>query len=86
MTKKKAPMRKCIGCGQQKMKKDLVRVVKNKEEEIFVDTSGRANGRGAYICNSKECLKKAVNNNELQRSLKSNIDEVVLNELEKIID
>lgn len=54
-------MRKCLGCGENKAKKDLLRIVKNKEGEIFIDASGKANGRGAYICYDSECLKKQKN-------------------------
>ena len=48
---KKIPMRKCVGCNEMKEKKELIRVLKTPEDEIILDTTGRANGRGAYICN-----------------------------------
>ena len=54
---KKTPMRKCIGCQESKAKKDLVRVVKPKDGDIFIDPTGKSNGRGAYICRSLSCLK-----------------------------
>ena len=57
---KKVPMRTCIGCRQAKNKKELIRVVKNKEGQVFVDLTGRQNGRGAYICANKDCLEKAI--------------------------
>ena len=53
-------MRKCIACGEQKPKKELIRVVKNKEDEVDVDFTGKANGRGAYICNDKKCFELAI--------------------------
>ena len=59
MKQKKLPLRKCTGCGEQKPKKELVRVVKTPDGEILLDLTGKASGRGAYICNNAECLKKA---------------------------
>ena len=56
---KKVPQRKCIACQDRDNKKELIRIVKNKEGHIFLDKTGKANGRGAYICNCSECLKKA---------------------------
>ena len=53
---KKIPMRKCVGCGEMKEKKDMIRVIKTPENEIILDATGKANGRGAYLCNSAECL------------------------------
>nr|WP_034466291.1 YlxR family protein [Butyrivibrio proteoclasticus] len=80
---KKIPMRKCVGCMEMKEKKDLVRIVKSPEDEIFLDTTGRANGRGAYICNNAGCLKKAIKNKGLERSFKSQIPADVLQNIEK---
>lgn len=69
-TGKKIPKRKCIGCGEMKNKSDLVRVIRTEEGVIEIDGTGRKNGRGAYICNSKECLAKAIKSKGLERSLK----------------
>ena len=80
---KKIPTRKCVGCGEMKEKKELIRVIKTQEGEIFIDATGKANGRGAYICNSADCLKKALKNRGLERSLKSQIPEEVRTRLEK---
>jgi hypothetical protein len=74
---KKIPMRKCVGCGEMKEKKEMIRILKTPEDEIILDTTGRANGRGAYICNSADCLAKAIKNKGLERSLKSQIPEDV---------
>ena len=63
---KKIPQRKCIVCQDRDSKKELMRIVKNKEGEIFLDPSGRANGRGAYICKDTECLKKAIKTKALK--------------------
>ena len=80
---KMIPMRKCVGCGEMKEKKEMIRVIKTPEDEIVLDTTGRANGRGAYICSSKECLLKAVKNKGLERSLKAQIPADVLERMEK---
>lgn len=59
MANKKIPMRKCVGCQEMKEKKSLIRVVKTAEGDIILDDTGKKNGRGAYICKSLECFKKA---------------------------
>ncbi|MBR1670827.1 MAG: YlxR family protein [Butyrivibrio sp.] len=80
---KKIPMRKCVGCGEMKEKKDLIRVIKTPDSEIMIDLSGKANGRGAYMCRSAECLKKALKNKGLERSLKSKLPQDVYERMEK---
>ena len=72
-TKKKIPMRKCVGCGEMKNKKEMIRVVKTPEETFVLDATGKKNGRGAYLCFSGECLDKAVKNKGLERSFKQAI-------------
>ncbi len=79
---KKLPLRKCIGCGQQKEKKQLTRAVRTPEGEIEIDFSGRANGRGAYICRSEDCLAKAVRSHALERSLHCQIDPAIYEKLQ----
>lgn len=81
MKVKKVPMRTCVGCGEQKTKKELIRVVKNNENQVFVDFKGKANGRGAYICPSLECLKKAQKRDALSRSLMIKIDQEIYERL-----
>ena len=71
---KNVPQRTCIGCNSQKDKKELIRIVKNKDGIISVDRSGKAQGRGAYICKNIECLEKAIKSKKLERSLKTKID------------
>lgn len=83
MVNKKIPLRKCTGCGEMKSKRELIRVIKTPEEEITIDATGKKNGRGAYICNSSECLTKAIKTKALERSLKSAIPKEVYEELEK---
>ena len=83
MINKKVPMRQCVGCGEMKSKKELIRVIKTPEQEIVLDATGRKNGRGAYICASTECLKIAMKRKGLERSLKVSIPREVYDSLEK---
>lgn len=81
MAIKKIPQRKCVGCGISKNKKDLIRVVKTPEGEISVDITGKKNGRGAYICNDVECLKKARKAGRLERSFECQISDEIYDKL-----
>ncbi len=83
---KKVPMRLCVGCQEMKSKKEMLRVLKTAEDEIVLDATGRKNGRGAYLCFSKECLVKARKNKGLERSLKMSIPSAVYDSLEKEMD
>ena len=83
MSVKKIPLRQCIGCGEMKSKKEMIRVIKTAEGEILLDATGRKNGRGAYLCPSMECFKKAVKGRGLERSFKMAIPRVVYETLEK---
>lgn len=83
---KKVPMRKCIGCGEMKNKKEMMRVIRTPENEIVLDATGKKNGRGAYLCFSRECLEKAVKSRGLERSLKVPIPREVLESLEKELE
>lgn len=82
MANKKIPMRRCVGCGEMKAKKELLRVIRT-EEEIQIDTTGKKNGRGAYLCADMECLKRARKTKGLERSLKVPISAEVYENLEK---
>ena len=83
MSMKKVPLRQCIGCGEMKSKKEMIRVLKTAEDEIVLDATGRKNGRGAYLCPSMECMKKAVKSKGLERSFKMAIPKEVYDALEK---
>ena len=83
MSVKKIPLRQCIGCGEMKSKKEMIRVIKTAEGEILLDATGRKNGRGAYLCPSMECFKKAVKGRGLERSFKMTITREVYETLEK---
>lgn len=82
---KKIPLRTCMGCNEKKPKKELVRIVKNKDGEIFIDRTGKADGRGAYICDSLECLEKVIKSKRLEKVLEIQIPEEVYNNLRGVI-
>ena len=82
---KKIPERTCIGCNEAKPKKDLLRIVKDKDNKISVDLTGKMNGRGAYICNNIECLEKAIKSNRLSRTFEQDIDKEIYEELRDVI-
>ena len=84
---KKIPQRTCIGCNVQKNKNELIRIVINKEGNIFIDKTGKATGRGAYICNDSECLEKVIKSKRLERNFETTISNEIYDELRKeIID
>ena len=83
MSVKKMPLRQWMGCGEMKRKKEMIRVIKTAEGEILLDATGRKNGRGAYLCPSMECFKKAVKGRGLERSFKMAIPREVYETLEK---
>ena len=80
---KKIPMRQCVGCGSMRAKKEMMRVLKTAEEGIILDTTGKKNGRGAYLCQTMDCLKMARKNRGLERSFKMSIPNEVYDNLEK---
>lgn len=82
----KTPLRKCIGCGEMKEKQEMLRVLKPKEGSILLDRAGKMNGRGAYLCFSRECLKKAVKSKGLERSFKTRVPLEVYDQLTEEFD
>ena len=83
-TTKKIPQRQCVGCRMMKNKKELIRILKT-DEGIIIDDTGKKNGRGAYICSSRECLEKSIKNHGLERSFKMKIDDYVYDLLRESI-
>ena len=69
MKPRKIPMRMCVGCREMKEKKELIRVVRSPEGEVSLDPVGKKPGRGAYVCRSAECLKRAIRQKQLERQL-----------------
>ncbi len=82
---KKQPIRKCVGCGEGKLKKELVRIVRTKEGEVSLDASGKKAGRGAYVCASVACLEKAVKRKSLQRAFEMPVPSEVYERLSQEI-
>lgn len=83
MNTRKVPLRQCTGCGEMKNKKEMIRIIKTPEDGIVIDATGKKNGRGAYLCCSKECYNKAVKSKAIERSLKISIPKEVYEALEK---
>ncbi len=79
---KSVPMRRCVGCMGQFEKKLLIRVVRAPDGTVSLDFSGKKSGRGAYICKSTSCLKKAIKSKRLEKNLECAIPEEVYNRLE----
>lgn len=80
---KKVPLRKCTGCNEVKNKKEMIRVIRDNEENISIDATGRKNGRGAYICPNEACLTKAMKNKGLERTLKVSVPEEIYEQLKR---
>ena len=83
---KKIPLRQCVGCGEMKSKKEMIRVLKTEEEGFVLDSTGKKNGRGAYICRSAECLKAAKKTKGLDRSFKMAVSDEIYDSLTKEIE
>ena len=81
MKQKKIPMRKCNGCGEQKPKKELVRIVKSPDGEVSLDLTGKASGRGAYICNNADCLQKARKSRRIDKAFEMAIPDEVYEQM-----
>ena len=82
---KNLPQRSCVICRTQKNKNELLRIVRNKENIIKIDETGKESGRGAYICYNMNCLEKAKKTKKLEKSLETKIDENIYLEIEEII-
>lgn len=88
MTNKKIPMRQCVGCRESRPKTELIRIVRQEDREshavtVCVDRTGKVNGRGAYLCDSRMCLQKAQKNRGLSRAFKINVSDEIYDDLER---
>ena len=81
MKLKKIPQRKCVGCGEMKSKKELIRVVRSPEGDISLDLTGKMAGRGAYVCPDKECITKAYKGHRLEKALEKQVNDDVYKKL-----
>ncbi len=86
MKPRKIPMRMCLGCGEMKAKRELIRVVKAPEGDISVDKTGKKSGRGAYVCDDIECLRKARKARRLEKAFSCQISNEIYDALEKDIE
>ena len=82
---KKQPQRTCMGCNQKKDKKELIRIVKNKNNEISIDRTGKKEGRGAYICDDVNCLDKLIKSKRLVRVFEMSISNEIYESLRGVI-
>lgn len=82
LKKRRAPLRRCVGCNDRKDKRELIRVVRSPTGEIHLDDTGKRPGRGAYICPDEICLKQAIKRKGLEHSLKCSIDDEIYNTLQ----
>ena len=80
--KKRIPERQCVGCGEGKPKPELLRVVRGPEGDVSLDFTGKKSGRGAYICRSLSCLKKARKSKRLEKNLECSIPDEVYDAME----
>ncbi len=83
---KKVPDRMCIACHEMKPKKELIRIVMNSEDAVSVDLTGKAQGRGAYLCRSVSCLQAAQKGKKLEKAFKHPISEETMKVLKKTIE
>lgn len=86
MKTKREVKRMCVGCGEMFNKKELIRVVKSPQGEVSLDLTGKKNGRGAYVCNNPECLKKARKRKSIERSFSMKIEDEVYDKMEEEIE
>ena len=82
---RKVPLRTCMGCNSKKTKKELIRIVKDKQNNVSLDRTGKMEGRGAYICDDISCLEKVIKSKRLEKVLDIAISEQTYNELRSVI-
>ena len=88
MKPRKIPMRMCVGCREMKEKRELIRIVRTPEGDTLIDPTGKKSGRGAYVCRSPECLKRAIKQKQLERqlqvSLTDEVNEALMAEMNRL--
>ena len=82
---KRQPQRTCMGCNAKKDKKDLIRIVKNKNGEINIDKTGKQEGRGAYLCDNIECLEKAIKTKRIEKVFEQKISNEIYEKLRGVM-
>ncbi|MFO7941475.1 MAG: YlxR family protein [Bacillota bacterium] len=87
MSRKKIPLRRCVGCGERKEKMSMIRIVRTPQGELEIDTKGKTPGRGCYVCPDEKCISAALSKDRLARSLRvGEIDEQSREKLRAKID
>ena len=86
MRQKRVPLRMCLGCGEMKPKKELVRIVRSPEGDVSVDLTGKKSGRGAYVCRSAQCLDKAIKSRRLEKNFGAAVSQEVAAVLRETIE
>ncbi len=81
--KNKVPLRQCVGCREMRSKRDMIRILKTPEGAFMLDSTGKKNGRGAYLCRNSQCFAKALKSRALDRSFRMSIPEEVYESLER---
>jgi len=82
---KKIPKRMCIACREMREKSDLIRIVKGEQNQIQIDETFKASGRGAYVCKKKDCIEKCIKQKSLNRAFRCNVDQSVVDKLRQKI-
>ena len=85
MKPRKIPMRMCVGCREMKEKRELIRIVRTPEGETLIDPTGKKSGRGAYVCRSPECLKRAIKQKQLERQLEITLTQEITDEVNEAL-
>ena len=85
MIKRKVPIRMCVSCREMHEKKDLIRIVKSSDGNISCDITGKAQGRGAYLCSDLKCMEKAMKSKILNRVLDCNVSDEIFNDIKRVI-
>ncbi len=83
---KKIPMRQCVGCREMKEKRSMLRVVRSPEGRVSLDPTGKKPGRGAYVCRSEDCLKRAIKSRALERAFMAPVGAELLDEMRSLLD
>lgn len=82
---KNVPQRTCVGCMQKKDQNELIRIVKDKKQEVSIDIKGKSEGRGIYICKNLDCLERVIKNKKIEKTFETKISEEIYNNLRGVI-
>lgn len=83
---RKLPQRMCVGCREMKNKKELIRIVRNAEGILHLDTTGKKPGRGAYLCPSVDCFNQSIKGKRIQKALEQDLSEELIESIKQQIE